>query len=47
MKKWISCLLAVLLLLGHVIPVQSASEAPKLQTPHACLMGAVHRRAFV
>ena len=38
MKKWISCLLAVLLLLGHVIPVQSASEAPKLQTPHACLM---------
>ena len=38
MKKWISCLLAALLLLGHVIPVQSASEAPKLQTPHACLM---------
>ena len=38
MKKWMSCLLAVLLLFGHATPVQSANEAPDLQTPHACLM---------
>lgn len=38
MKKWMSCLLAALLLFCHVTPVRSAKEAPELQTPHACLM---------